>query len=1343
MKHMKLWLVCLLVTLLLIPILGTDAEATTDWTGYTPISTSEELNNIRNDLSGNYYLTQDIVLAEPTGDSVSNWVPVGTNWNPFSGVFDGNGHVISGLTMQAVVGNNSAYHGLFAYSTGTIRNLGLVDADIQCVLENLSGNRYIGAIAGYSSGTIQNCYTAGKLWGTMDKLVYMAGIAGGSGGTIENCFNAATMDNYYSAGICGTGGKIINCYSITDLTHAICRGDYTTLINCYSLGSESSDSSDSYKGYVRTQAQMQDAATYVGFDFTNVWEMSADPLYPYPVLRNVPVNIVPESISVTKRAFSVIYNEATKTMTLPAGEEGEIALFTTSGMQIRLPLTSDMLASGAVLSAGRQDITIEFAGKSAAMTTTVYTVASGEGTEANPYILLDKNHLKTLRAANQACYRLAADIIFEKEDTAWSPISSFSGQLDGAGHRIDGLQIESTVSYSSTGYVGLFGTCSGTVKNLGMVGCSIVAEGYIGINGTTGSTIHAGGIAGYLDGGTISQCYFTGSIWIGGGKTGRLGGIAGTAYRGSHILDCYNLGTLKGSSMTYCWLGGIVAHNYGEVARCYNAGKLYSANPRGVVGYDEYSVIKNTFYLNNGALSSSGATQLTEIQMRDSSNFTGFDFTNTWVMRKAKGYLFPELKNVPLKMQISSLAIETEPNGVIFNEKTGTATASGGKLKVSYTNGLTASINTREAKTSGVTPGSSGTKTIYLTYDGLRVQTTVSAYSTVASGTGTASNPYRISKKAHLNSLHLDPGANYLLTANLQFSTADFAAGGAFYNGGKLWLPVGEDYNTPFAGTFNGGNYTITGLKINNNYGESTAYLGMFGYVSGTVKNLRLRQVNLQGEGRYGSLGGIAGGVSGTITNCHVDSGSIVLKPSSSASIGGIVGTISRGTVSNCHSSSYVSAVHTYGTSANAGGIVGRIDEGSVKNSYNMGTVESLFFYSGGYGPYYAGGIAGVISGGTVSDCYNTGMIRASYGTGGIAGSSSGTITRCYNTEQIDRSTYGAIVGIQNGSMSNCYYLNNSTRGVGKGTDTAISCTAAQLKKKATFQGFDFSAVWTTSGSASYKYPELRANKMMTPLSVSKVPTAINAPNGKSAKVSVNASGDGLTYQWYLKKPGASKFTATTNRTKTYSLTMSKANAGTKVYCVITDQYGDSVKTGTVTLSNLVLTAQPKDATAANGKAVKATVKATGTGLKYRWYAKDPGSTTFKKTTVTTATYKCTMKKTINGRQVYCVITDKYGNTVTTETVTLSNLTITAQPRNVAVTNGKAASTTVKATGAGLKYQWYFKNATGKTFLKAKVTSATYTCTMSKAVAGRKVYCIITDQFGNSVQSATVTLRKR
>ncbi len=281
--------------------------------------------------------------------------------------------------------------------------------------------------------------------------------------------------------------------------------------------------------------------------------------------------------------------------------------------------------------------------------------------------------------------------------------------------------------------------------------------------------------------------------------------------------------------------------------------------------------------------------------------------------------------------------------------------------------------------------------------------------------------------------------------------------------------------------------------------------------------------------------------------------------------------------------------------------------------------------------------------------------------------------------------------------------------------------------------------------SSNGKYAECTVTvRSPRAVEITRQPIDQYAVNGEKATVSVAATGDGLTYQWYLKNKTATKFSKSSVTSMTYSVTMSDTVDGRQLYCVVSDQYGNQATSDIATLykyARLTVVTQPKDAMAVNGQKVSTSVTATGNGLSYQWYLKNKTATKFSKSSVTSMTYSTTMSDTVDGRQVYCMITDQYGNTVTSNTVTLSKylLTITTQPQNVFVSNGQTASTSVTAKGDGLTYQWFIKNKTATKFSKSSVTKRTYSVTMSDTVNGRQLYCIVTDQYGNTVTSDTVT----
>ena len=323
--------------------------------------------------------------------------------------------------------------------------------------------------------------------------------------------------------------------------------------------------------------------------------------------------------------------------------------------------------------------------------------------------------------------------------------------------------------------------------------------------------------------------------------------------------------------------------------------------------------------------------------------------------------------------------------------------------------------------------------------------------------------------------------------------------------------------------------------------------------------------------------------------------------------------------------------------------------------------------------------------------------------------------------------------------------------------------------------GTKFSKSSVTSNSYSYKMTAAKSDRQVycvvtdaygqtiktntvtmsmekTALKITEQPADASARYGKTATVTFEAEGDGLTYAWYYKSATGSKFTLTKTFTgNTYTAEMTPDRTGRQVYCVVTDAYGNSVKTNTVTLTmektELAITQQPTDIVAGYGKTAKVSFKAAGDGLTYAWYYKSATGSKFTLTTTFTGnSYTAEMNASRDGRQVYCLVTDIYGNTVKTDVVTLTlekaELKITQQPADAKAKVGATVKTTVKAEGDGLTYTWYVKDPSAKKFTKSSTTSSTYSYKMTAEKSGRQVYCVITDAYGNTVKTNTVTLRK-
>ena len=240
---------------------------------------------------------------------------------------------------------------------------------------------------------------------------------------------------------------------------------------------------------------------------------------------------------------------------------------------------------------------------------------------------------------------------------------------------------------------------------------------------------------------------------------------------------------------------------------------------------------------------------------------------------------------------------------------------------------------------------------------------------------------------------------------------------------GKIWTPVGCDgvvdgryVEYYYAGTFDGGGYTISNLKIDS---SDSNYLGLFAYIAtdGVVKNLALNDVKISG---YEDIGGIAGDNWGTIENCSV-SGSV---SGSSYYVGGIAG-YNWSTISDCSASGSIIGMYGY-----TGGIAGG-NEGEIIACHNAGDVS--LEQSGGGVTVYVGGIVGNNSNCVIA-CYNTGNVGSGFSlySGGIVGDNYGEIIACYSIGDLSgKYSYssGGIVGSYSTGKLQSNYWAKGTEG--------------------------------------------------------------------------------------------------------------------------------------------------------------------------------------------------------------------------------------------------------------------------------------------------------------------------
>ncbi len=265
-------------------------------------------------------------------------------------------------------------------------------------------------------------------------------------------------------------------------------------------------------------------------------------------------------------------------------------------------------------------------------------------------------------------------------------------------------------------------------------------------------------------------------------------------------------------------------------------------------------------------------------------------------------------------------------------------------------------------------------------------------------------------------------------------------------------------------------------------------------------------------------------------------------------------------------------------------------------------------------------------------------------------------------------------------------------------------------------------------------------------LTITTQPTDYTGAVNSVATFEVHAEGTGLSYQWQYSDNNGGTWKKSSVTNALYSATLTAAKDGRQVRCVVTDAGGNSVTSDAATMrvSKLTITQQPKDYAGKVNSTASFTVAATGEGLSYQWQISDDQGENWTNSSVKTAKYSAKLTAAKDGRLVRCIVSDQSGASVTSASASMSiasSLTITRQPTDYTGKLNSTASFSVAAEGESLSYQWQYSDNGGSTWKKSSVVSAVYSATLTAAKDGRMVRCIVTDQSGNSVTSASAVMR--
>ena len=306
--------------------------------------------NAADTLGAHFILMQDIDCS-----SISNFNPIGKTalegTTPrFSGNFDGQGHIISNLVINA---SSGVYVGLFTRGTASsaVSNLGLVDVSI-------TGNSVIGGISGESEGTISNSFVTGDITASSGSNAVGGLVGDGRNATISNSYSTANL-----TGDDTIGGLIGNGNIITTITNSYATGKISGISNLRGLvGSNIGTCINSYfdiqtteqnssgcgaggegKTTEQLQAPTSNKGIYANWDI-NIWDFGSSADYP-DFEDTTPPLIAHTATNATGDSILVIFTEAV------ADSSTQTSAFALSGASSnpvisRLTFVSDSLTLG-------------------------------------------------------------------------------------------------------------------------------------------------------------------------------------------------------------------------------------------------------------------------------------------------------------------------------------------------------------------------------------------------------------------------------------------------------------------------------------------------------------------------------------------------------------------------------------------------------------------------------------------------------------------------------------------------------------------------------------------------------------------------------------------------------------------------------------------------------------------------------------------------------------------------------------------------------------------------------------------------------------------------------------
>ena len=644
----------------------------------------------------------------------------------------------------------------------------------------------------------------------------------------------------------------------------------------------------------------------------------------------------------------------------------------------------------------------------------------GNGMASNPYLLEDEDDFYVFADPNfsdaywaaNTYVRLESDIdltgiIFNRPVIGFGKTSSSSiegkiyyGRFDGNGHIISNITINPDSEISN--YIGFFGYLgvNSRVKNLGIKNIHISSSDqyFYGTGGLCGGGSTAeitncyvsglinyssnlakiGGFFGSISDSFIEQCYSEVNISC----TGRIqnsGGFYGSATN-STVDKCYSTGDIVVGDQSYAIGGFLGAASDSTTSNCYTTGDVTCGKESRYVG-GFCGITAETISCYSAGSMSIG--QNSYFVLGFGARSSKYQKTNCYYYE----YTGPDLGGA--ETPLSSIDMGDSASYIGF-DFAGNSTDGPDDIW-------------------DIIPGYCP-KLAWQNGNGPALPNDI--VSTTLTGSGTSLDPFLINDKTDFSELCTNTD---LWLRELKL-TADID-----YAGDVFDISLCDLY---FCGVLDGNGKSIRNLTIEIPLGTDIDDIGIFGSLTGTVKNLTVDNISISADALSANIGAICGNnLTGKIINCN-STGLI----SGGDAIGGLSGKNS-GEIDNCYSEVNVTG------NKQVGGLCGyNYDKGIITNSYAVGAVT---------GAKEVGGFCGVNDALYSYDvplielCYSTGMVNGilnSENVGTFCGYNQGLITKCYTNGDLicaDGSfDLGGFLGFnEGGTVSESYSAGTITLG--------------------------------------------------------------------------------------------------------------------------------------------------------------------------------------------------------------------------------------------------------------------------------------------------------------------------